>query len=50
LDPVELDPVELDPVELDPLELDPAYFYFVELDPVKFWGPLKLNCVGLDYE
>ncbi len=41
--PVELDPVELDPVELDPLELDPAYFYLVELDPVKFWGPVKLK-------
>ncbi len=42
--------MELVPVELDPVELDPAYLYLVEVDPVKFFGPVKLACVGLDHE
>ncbi len=47
---MDIDPVDLEPVELDPVELDPAYLFLVDLDPVKFLGPVKLDRVGLDHE
>ncbi len=42
--------MELDPVELVHVELDPVYLNLVKLDPVKSWGPVKLDCVGLDHD
>ncbi len=50
INPVELDPVYLYLVELDPLALDSVYLFLVKLDPMKFFCPLKLDCVGLDHE
>ncbi len=37
---MEIDSVVWVPVELNTVELDHVHFYLVELDPVKFWGPV----------